>query len=99
MRQHRSPFDTSMRHQSLNIHYSRLQVTGDRLWTTHMMNYIIDHRPLTDDLHRQCVALVFRDGCADDLYTRQFEDKSRYSDEVAAEKVDVGTAVDVPIVR
>ena len=64
-----------------------------------MMNYIIDHRPNTDDLHRQCVALVFRDGCADDLYTRQFEDRYKLPADVAAEKVDVGNAVDVPIVR
>ena len=57
---------------------------------------------MTDDLHviaRQCVALVFCVGCADDLYTRQFEDRKRLPADVAAEKVDVDTTVDVPIVR
>ena len=57
---------------------------------------------MTDDSHvvpRQCVASVFCDGCADDLYTRQFDDRSRIPADVAAEKVDVGTTVDVPIVR
>ena len=45
------------------------------------------------------MALVFCDGCADDLYTRQFDDRSRIPADVASEKVDVGTTVDVPIVR
>ena len=45
------------------------------------------------------MALVFCVGCADDLYTRQFEDKSSLPADVAAEKIDVGTTVDVPIVR
>ena len=45
------------------------------------------------------MALVFCDGCADDLYTRQFDDRSRSPADVVAEKVDVGTTVDVPIVR
>ena len=45
------------------------------------------------------MALVFCDEFANDLYTRQFEDRSRVPADVAAEKVDVGTAVDVPIVR
>ena len=45
------------------------------------------------------MALVFCDGCADDRYTRQFEDRSREPAEVATEKVDVGTTVDEPIVR
>jgi hypothetical protein len=45
------------------------------------------------------VALVFCDGCADDLYTRQLEDRSRKPPEVVAENVDSGTTVDEPIVR
>ena len=45
------------------------------------------------------MAVVFCDGCADDLYTRQFEDRLREPADVAAEKVDVGTTVDEPIVR
>ena len=63
-----------------------------RLLTAH---YVDD----SHDIARQCVALVFCDGCADDLYTRQFEDRLRLPAEVAAEKDDVGTTVDVPIVR
>ena len=57
---------------------------------------------MTDDSHviaRQCVAVVFCFGCANDLYTRQFDDRSRLPAEVAAEKVNVGTLVEVPIVR
>ena len=57
---------------------------------------------MTDDLHdtaRQCVASVFCDGCADDLYTREFEDRTRRPAEVVAEKVDMGTTVEVLIVR
>ena len=42
------------------------------------------------------MALVFSDGCADDLYTRQLSYRAGI---VAAEKVDVGNTVDVPIVR
>ena len=45
------------------------------------------------------MALVFCDRYADDLYTRQFEDRSRVPADVAVEKVDVGTTVDEPIVR
>ena len=57
---------------------------------------------MTNDLHviaRQCVALVLCVGCSDDLYARQFEDRKRLPADVAAEKVDVGTTVDEPIVR
>ena len=57
---------------------------------------------MTNDLHviaRQCVALVLCVGCSDDLYARQFEDRKRLPADVAAEKVDVDTAVDEPIVR
>jgi hypothetical protein len=60
--------------------------------------HFIDHF----DLHlgaRQCVTVVFCDGCADDRYTRQFEDRSRVPADVSAEKVDVGTLADAPIVR
>jgi hypothetical protein len=45
------------------------------------------------------VAVVFCDECADDLYTRQLEDRSRRPAEVVAEKVDDGTSVNMPIVR
>ena len=57
---------------------------------------------MTDDSHvvpRQCVAFVFCDGCTIDLYARQLEDRLRLPADVAAEKVDMGTLVDVPIVR
>ena len=90
---------TCSSHHSLQIHYSILQITDHRLYTTYNR---LHYRQLTDDLHdiaRQCVALVFCDGYADDLYTRQFDDRSRPPADVAAEKVDVGTTVDVPIVR
>jgi hypothetical protein len=74
--------------QSQHIQFNRLQV--------------VNRRSLIADLHGiagQCVAVVSCDGYADDLYARQLKVRSRLPAEVAAEKVDEGTIINVPIVR